>query len=283
MLTAWSHPGRCRNDAAFAMLAGAAPIPASSGKTVRYRLNRSGDRQLNRALHTIALSRLRYDRRTRAYADRRRAQGKTDREIRRCLKRYIARQLYRQLEPSPTGLTNHRSVVAGVPLRARRRLRTRSNRTSGTVSPPRDDVGVRGNRASMDLVERGVMTIHPTWPDHLLDLDEWSALPEDPSRRIELAEGVLFAAPRPVARHQRLIMRLASQLDALALGRWQVLPEFEVVVDAAAAATVRVPDLVLGTARARRRQLPHRCRTHGRRRRDPLGREQAPRPRPEAP
>jgi transposase len=102
VLTAWSHPGRCRNDAAFAMLAGAAPIPASSGKTVRYRLNRSGDRQLNRALHTITLSRLRYDSRTRDYADRRRAEGKTDREIKRCLKRYIARELYRRLETAPT-------------------------------------------------------------------------------------------------------------------------------------------------------------------------------------
>ena len=98
VLTAWSHPGRCRNDAAFAMLAGVAPIPASSGKTVRYRLNRAGNRQLNRALHTIALSRLRYDPDTRAYADGRRGEGKTDREIKRCLKRYIARQLYRQLE-----------------------------------------------------------------------------------------------------------------------------------------------------------------------------------------
>src|SRR3954465_1474953 len=102
VLTAWSHPGRCRDDAAFAMLAGAAPIPASSGKTVRYRLNRSGDRQLNRALHTVALSRLRYDPRTRDYADRRRAQGKTDREIKRCLKRYIARELYRRLEAAPS-------------------------------------------------------------------------------------------------------------------------------------------------------------------------------------
>jgi transposase len=98
VLAAWSHPGRCRSDAAFAMLAGAAPIPASSGKTVRYRLNRSGDRQLNRALHTIVLSRQRYHQPTRDYTERRRAQGKTDREIRRCLKRYIARQLYRQLE-----------------------------------------------------------------------------------------------------------------------------------------------------------------------------------------
>lgn len=103
VLTAWSHPGRCRNDAAFAMLAGAAPIPASSGKTVRYRLNRCGDRQLNRALHTVALTRLQRDERTRAYADRRRSQGKTDREIKRCLKRYISRQLYRRLEnPSPS-------------------------------------------------------------------------------------------------------------------------------------------------------------------------------------
>jgi transposase len=102
VLTAWSHPGRCRSDAAFAMLAGAAPIPASSGKTVRYRLNRSGNRQLNRALHTITLSRLQYDPDTRAYADKRRAQAKTDREIKRCLKRYIARQLYRQLENPPT-------------------------------------------------------------------------------------------------------------------------------------------------------------------------------------
>ena len=101
VLAAWSHAGRCRSDAAFAMLAGAAPIPASSGKTVRYRLNRSGDRQLNRALHTIALSRMRYHQPTRDYTDRRRAQGKTDREIRRCLKRYIARQLYRQLESGP--------------------------------------------------------------------------------------------------------------------------------------------------------------------------------------
>jgi transposase len=101
VLAAWSHAGRCRDDGAFAMLAGTAPIPASSGKTVRYRLNRSGDRQLNRAIHTIAVSRPRYDPDTRAYAERRRAQGKTDPEIRRCLKRYISRQLYRQLEHPP--------------------------------------------------------------------------------------------------------------------------------------------------------------------------------------
>jgi hypothetical protein len=98
VLCAWSHPGRCRNDAAFANLAGAAPIPASSGQTVRYRLNRCGDRQLNRALHVIVLHRMRHDPTTRAYTERRQAEGKTDRDIKRCLKRYVARQLYRQLE-----------------------------------------------------------------------------------------------------------------------------------------------------------------------------------------
>jgi transposase len=101
VLAAWSHSGRCRDDAAFAMLAGTAPIPASSGKTVRHRLNRSGDRQLNRAVYTIVITRLRLDPATRAYAERRRAQGRTDREIRRCLARYVTRQLYRQLETEP--------------------------------------------------------------------------------------------------------------------------------------------------------------------------------------
>lgn len=94
---AWSHPGRVRNEAAFASLAGAAPIPASSGQTIRYRLSHSGDRQLNRALHTIVLVRLRTDQRTRDYAARRTAEGKTPREIKRCLKRAVARQLYRHL------------------------------------------------------------------------------------------------------------------------------------------------------------------------------------------
>jgi transposase len=101
VLCAWSHPGRYPSDAAFAMLGGAAPIPASSGQTVRVRLNRSGDRHLNQALHLIVLTRLRSDPATRASAQQRRAQGKTNREIRRCLVRYVARQLYRLLEANP--------------------------------------------------------------------------------------------------------------------------------------------------------------------------------------
>jgi hypothetical protein len=82
------------------------PIPASSGKTIRHRLNRGGDRALNRAIHAIALTRIRNCPRTRARIDRRTTEGKTPREIRRCLKRYIARELYKHLThamTSPTG------------------------------------------------------------------------------------------------------------------------------------------------------------------------------------
>jgi len=104
VLCAWSHTGRFRSEGAFASLAGVAPIPASSGLVVRNRLNRRGDRQLNRALHVVVINRLRHDKATREYVDRRRGEGKSDREIKRCLKRYIARQLFRQLEASPNGL-----------------------------------------------------------------------------------------------------------------------------------------------------------------------------------
>jgi transposase len=98
---AWSHRGRIRNDAAFAALAGVAPLPASSGQTTRHRLNRGGDRQLNRALHTITLSRLSCHPETKAYATRRLTEGKTSREIRRCLKRHLARRIYKLLEHTP--------------------------------------------------------------------------------------------------------------------------------------------------------------------------------------
>ena len=96
-IVSFSHPGRCRNDAAFAALSGTSPLQASSGRTVRHRLNRGGDRALNSAIHTIAMTRMRCCPRTKAYVARRTAEGKTTREIRRCLKRYIARELYRAL------------------------------------------------------------------------------------------------------------------------------------------------------------------------------------------
>jgi transposase len=98
LFCSWSHASRLRSEAAFAMLGGSAPIPASSGQTIRYRLNRAGDRQLNCALHTIVLTRLQHDPATRAYAAKRAAEGKTPREIKRCLKRYVARHLFRLLE-----------------------------------------------------------------------------------------------------------------------------------------------------------------------------------------
>ncbi|WP_431278261.1 IS110 family transposase [Leifsonia poae] len=97
LVTAYSHPGRVRSEAAFAALAGASPLEASSGNTTRHRLNRHGDRQLNRALDVIARVRLSCDPATRDYLARRLAEGKSKREVRRSLKRYIARQLFRQL------------------------------------------------------------------------------------------------------------------------------------------------------------------------------------------
>ena len=95
VLCAWSHPGRVRSEAAMAQIAGTCPIPASSGNTVRHRLNRGGDRRLNWAFNTVVLTRMRTDPATRDYVARRTAEGKTSREIRRCLKRYTTRQIYR--------------------------------------------------------------------------------------------------------------------------------------------------------------------------------------------
>lgn len=100
-LTVWSHHGRVHSEAAFAALAGTNPIPASSGNTTRHRLNRGGDRRLNRALHTTAFNRMIHDPQTRAYVEKRRAQGLTTKEIRRCIKRYLARQIYRTLNTTP--------------------------------------------------------------------------------------------------------------------------------------------------------------------------------------
>lgn len=94
LVTAGENHDRIVSEAAFAMLCGAAPIPASSGKTTRHRLNRGGDRQANCALHRVVLSRLRWDPRTRDYMQRRTKEGMSKKEIIRCLKRYIARELY---------------------------------------------------------------------------------------------------------------------------------------------------------------------------------------------
>ena len=94
-------PGRFKSEAAFARCNGTAPIPASSGKTVRHRLNRGGDRQVNNAIHTIALSRAHHHPETRAYLDRRIGEGKTKREAMRSLKRHLSRNLFNRLVEVP--------------------------------------------------------------------------------------------------------------------------------------------------------------------------------------
>jgi transposase len=108
LVTAGDNPERLRSEAAFAHLCGVAPPPASSGKTIRHRLNRGGDRQANRALHLLAVRRLAWDPATRADAARRTAEGLSMPEILRCLKRYLARQLdplvARHVAPGPATL-----------------------------------------------------------------------------------------------------------------------------------------------------------------------------------
>ncbi|WP_448638226.1 IS110 family transposase [Geodermatophilus sp. URMC 63] len=94
LVTAGDNPQRLHSEPAFAALCGVSPIPASSGRTHRYRLNRGGDRQANCALYRVALSRMRWDPRTQAYVKRRTEQGLSKKDIIRCLKRYIARELY---------------------------------------------------------------------------------------------------------------------------------------------------------------------------------------------
>ena len=103
LTAAGDNPHRMHSEASFAALCGASPVQASSGTTVRHRLNRGGNRHANNALWRITISRMRTDQRTIDYTRRRQAQGKTRREITRCLKRYIAREIYRLLtDPPPT-------------------------------------------------------------------------------------------------------------------------------------------------------------------------------------
>jgi transposase len=113
LLVSWSHRGRVRNEAAFASLADAAPLEASSGQRTRHRLSRVGDRNLNRALHTVAITRLRCHEQSRNYEKKRTSEGKTHRDVRRSLKRILARRFYRLMQgrhgyrrAGQSGLTN---------------------------------------------------------------------------------------------------------------------------------------------------------------------------------
>ncbi len=99
LITAGDNPSRLRSESAFAHLCGVAPVPASSGRIHRHRLNRAGDRQANKALYTVVVVRLRWDERTREYARRRTAEGLSKPEIIRCLKRYVAREVFTALKP----------------------------------------------------------------------------------------------------------------------------------------------------------------------------------------
>jgi transposase len=101
LTAAADHPERFRSDTGIAALCGVSPLPASSGKSKRHRLNRGGNRQANAALHRVAVVRLRWHEQTQAYAARRTEQGLSKSEILRCLKRFIAREVYRILLGSP--------------------------------------------------------------------------------------------------------------------------------------------------------------------------------------
>ncbi|MFJ9446957.1 IS110 family transposase [Kitasatospora sp. NPDC101235] len=102
LIAAGDNPERLTDEASFAALCGVSPVEQSSGKTQRRRLNRGGHRQANAALYRIVQSRIRWDERTQAYLQRRIAEGMSRREIIRCLKRYVARELYRHIGPSVT-------------------------------------------------------------------------------------------------------------------------------------------------------------------------------------
>ncbi|GAA1000271.1 IS110 family RNA-guided transposase [Subtercola frigoramans] len=102
LVTAGQNASRLGSEAAFARLCGVAPVPVSSGKTSRMRLHRGGDRQANRALHLIVVLRLRYDARTITYMERRRAEGLSKKDVMRCLKRFVAREIFNDLKTDLT-------------------------------------------------------------------------------------------------------------------------------------------------------------------------------------
>jgi transposase len=118
LIVAGDNPQRLKSEASFASLCGVAPIEASSGKVVRHRLNRGGNREANRALYMTCLARMRRDQRTQEYVARRTAEGKSKREIIRCLKRYVAREVYRVLissgaRSSPSGPEDAVCITSG--------------------------------------------------------------------------------------------------------------------------------------------------------------------------
>ena len=150
LIAAGDNPERLTSEASFAALCGASPVEASSGRTVRHRLNRRGDRHANNALWRIAMVRLRCDERTKAYAARRTAQGKTRREIIRCLKRHIAREIHQLLTDPPP-------VPQGAHLRRRRHdagLTLQDAAAAINTQPSRISALERGDQHNLDLATR---------------------------------------------------------------------------------------------------------------------------------
>ncbi len=152
-LVAGDNPERIRSEAAFAKLCGACPIPASSGKTNRHRLNKGGNRQGNSALHHIAIVRMRYHQPTRDYVDRKTKEGKGKMEIIRCLKRFIAREAYRALISIRTRAT----PIGEPPAERGRRLRELRVTHGITQQQVSDALGVHSSRISE--IERGTRNL----------------------------------------------------------------------------------------------------------------------------
>ena len=150
LVAAGDNPERMHSEASFAALCGTSPVEASSGRTVRHRLNRGGNRRANNALWRIAMVRLRFDERSIAYAARLTAQGKTRREILRCLKRHIAREVYKLITDPP-------HIVHGADLRRQRTQRRLTiNQTAQALgaAPTRISALERGAIHNRDLAER---------------------------------------------------------------------------------------------------------------------------------
>lgn len=161
---AGGDPARLRSEASFAALCGAAPVEASSGRTARHRLNRGGDRKANAALHQIALHRLRHDPRTAAYAERRRSEGLSEREVLRCLKRYVAREAYRALR-HPHRVPDRPGEGAGL-REARRAARVSQAAAAEALGVSRGLIGLmeRGEGGSPAMVGRYARWIADGFP-----------------------------------------------------------------------------------------------------------------------
>ena len=172
-ITAGDNPERMAGENAFASLCGASPIEASSGKVKRHRLNRGGDRQANRALHTIARQRMKRDERTRTYVDKRTKGGKTRREIERILVRYIAREVYHALvHPMDASYYSYKEAAESA--------RSKRMRIGATQAQAASALGVASARVSelerCVLVDESLLHKYRDWLDYTSSGERWKTL-----------------------------------------------------------------------------------------------------------